>query len=64
MSLLAGDVTLWADAGGKVKGAVTRPICGHDTVAPLGGNTIQIRAIGKVTLARSFDEHLQAILFI
>jgi hypothetical protein len=32
MSLLAGDVTLWAD-GGKVKGAVTRLIRGRDAVA-------------------------------
>ena len=32
-SLLAEDVTLWADGGGKVKGAATRPIAGRRAVA-------------------------------
>jgi RNA polymerase sigma-70 factor (ECF subfamily) len=33
MDLLAEEVTLWADGGGKVKGAATRPIIGRDAVA-------------------------------
>jgi RNA polymerase sigma-70 factor, ECF subfamily len=33
MNLLAEDVTLWADGGGKVKGAATRPIAGREAVA-------------------------------
>src|SRR5438105_10645787 len=33
MNLLAEDVTLWVDSGGKVKGAATRPIRGRDAVA-------------------------------
>ncbi len=33
MNLLAEDVTLWVDSGGKVKGAATRPIHGRDAVA-------------------------------
>jgi RNA polymerase sigma-70 factor (ECF subfamily) len=33
MNLLAEDVTLWADGGGKVKGAATRSIHGRDAVA-------------------------------
>src|SRR5436309_1980611 len=33
MNLLAEDVTLWIDSGGKVKGAAMRPIAGHDAVA-------------------------------
>jgi RNA polymerase sigma-70 factor (ECF subfamily) len=33
MDLLAEEVTLWADGGGKVKGAATRPISGRDAVA-------------------------------
>lgn len=33
MSLLAEDVTLWADGGGKVKTAALRPIIGRDAVA-------------------------------
>ncbi len=33
MNLLSEDVTLWADGGGKVKGAATRPIFGRDAVA-------------------------------
>jgi RNA polymerase sigma-70 factor, ECF subfamily len=33
MNLLAEDVTLWADGGGKVRGAATRPIVGREAVA-------------------------------
>src|SRR5436309_3496545 len=33
MNLLAEDVTLWVDSGGKVKGAATRPLFGRDAVA-------------------------------
>ena len=33
MNLLAEDVTLWADAGGKIKQAALRPIRGRDAVA-------------------------------
>src|SRR6266516_4227480 len=32
-NLLTEEVTLWADGGGKVKGAATRPIFGRDAVA-------------------------------
>jgi RNA polymerase sigma-70 factor (ECF subfamily) len=32
MNLLAEDVTLWADAGGKIKQAALRPITGRDAV--------------------------------
>ena len=32
-SMLAEDVTLWADGGGRVKGAATRPIQGRTAVA-------------------------------
>src|SRR5437879_9641932 len=33
MDLLAENVTLWADAGGKIKQAALRPIVGRDAVA-------------------------------
>jgi len=33
MNLLSEDVTLWADGGGKVKGAATRPLTGREAVA-------------------------------
>src|SRR5207248_3205002 len=33
MDLLAEEVTLWADAGGKIKQAALRPISGRDAVA-------------------------------
>ena len=33
MNLLTEDVTLWADAGGKIKQAALRPITGRDAVA-------------------------------
>lgn len=31
--MLADDVALWADGGGKVRGAATRPVVGSDSVA-------------------------------
>lgn len=31
-NVLAEDVTVWADGGGKVKGAATRPVVGRDSV--------------------------------
>lgn len=33
LALLSDDVTLWADGGGKVRGAVIRPVQGRDAVA-------------------------------
>ncbi len=33
MDILSADVTLWADGGGKVKGAATRPVSGSLAVA-------------------------------
>ncbi|HEX6484423.1 MAG TPA: RNA polymerase sigma-70 factor [Ktedonobacteraceae bacterium] len=33
MNLLAEEVTMWTDGGGKVKGAATRPITGREAVA-------------------------------
>jgi len=33
VNLLAEDVTLWADGGGKARGAATRPLRGAATVA-------------------------------
>jgi len=33
IELLTDDVTLWADGGGHVRGAATRPLHGHDAVA-------------------------------
>ena len=39
MDLLAEDVTLWADSGGKVKGAASRPIVGRPEVLRYGMGT-------------------------
>src|SRR5438132_1609410 len=33
MDMLSEEVTLWADGGGKVKGAATRPLHGREAVA-------------------------------
>ena len=33
MTMLADDVTLWADGAGKIRGAATRPIAGREAVA-------------------------------
>ena len=41
LAVLAEDITLWADGGGKVKGAALRPIHGPDSVARFVGGVIQ-----------------------
>jgi RNA polymerase sigma-70 factor (ECF subfamily) len=41
MTMLADDVTLWADGGGKVRGAATRPIGGRDAVARFSVGTLR-----------------------
>jgi RNA polymerase sigma-70 factor, ECF subfamily len=52
MNLLAEDVTLWADGGGKVKGAATRSIHGRNAVARFSLGTRRFLAEGtRVELA-------------
>jgi len=41
MTMLANDVTLWTDGGGKVRGAATRPGAGRDAVARMGVGTMR-----------------------
>ncbi|HET7552062.1 MAG TPA: RNA polymerase sigma-70 factor [Gemmatimonadaceae bacterium] len=41
LAVLAEDITLWADGGGKVKGAALRPIHGADAVARFSAGVIQ-----------------------
>jgi len=41
MDLLAEEVTLWADAGGKIKTAALRPIVGRDAVARFSLGTVR-----------------------
>jgi RNA polymerase sigma-70 factor (ECF subfamily) len=40
-NMLAEDVTLWADAGGKIKQAALRPIVGRDAVARFSLGTMR-----------------------
>ena len=41
MDLLSEQVTLWADAGGKLKQAALRPIVGRDAVARFSLGTMR-----------------------
>ena len=41
MTMLADDVMLWADGGGKIKQAPLRPIAGRDAVARLSVGTLR-----------------------
>ena len=41
LAVLAEDITLWADGGGKVKGAALRPIHGADSVARFVTGVVQ-----------------------
>jgi RNA polymerase sigma-70 factor (ECF subfamily) len=45
-TLLADDVMLWADGGGKVRGAVTRPIHGRDAVARFAVGSLRLVPAG------------------
>lgn len=49
MEVLAPDVTLWADGGGKARAAGLRPILGRDKIAPLiigDGRRRPVRSLG------------------
>jgi RNA polymerase sigma-70 factor, ECF subfamily len=45
-TMLAEDVTLWADGGGKVRGAATRPLVGRDAVARFSMGTLRVAPEG------------------
>src|SRR5215218_6809154 len=50
LAVLAEDITLWADGGGKVKGAALRPIHGADAVARFViGRTAQFATADRTT---------------
>ncbi len=49
MELLAPDVTLWADGGGKARAAGLHPVLGRDRIAPLiigDGRRRPLRSLG------------------
>ena len=49
MEVLAPDVTLWADGGGKARAAGLRPVLGRDKIAPLiigDGRRRPVRSLG------------------
>jgi RNA polymerase sigma-70 factor (ECF subfamily) len=49
MTMLADDVTLWADGGGKVRGAPTRSVAGRDAVARLSVGTLRFLPEGSTS---------------
>jgi RNA polymerase sigma-70 factor (ECF subfamily) len=50
LAVLAEDITLWADGGGKVKGAALKPIHGADAVARFViGRTAQFATVDRTT---------------
>lgn len=49
MTMLAEDVTLWADGGGKVRQAPIRPIVGRDAVARLSVRTLRFLPEGATS---------------
>jgi RNA polymerase sigma-70 factor (ECF subfamily) len=48
MALLAEDVTMWADGGGKARGAALHPLSGRDTVGRFIAGSTRF-ADGKLT---------------
>ena len=49
MTMLADDVTLWADGGGKVRGAPTRSVTGRNAVARLCMGTLRFLPEGSTS---------------
>jgi RNA polymerase sigma-70 factor (ECF subfamily) len=50
LAVIAEDITLWADGGGKVPGAALRPIHGADAVARfIAGRTERTASPGRTT---------------
>jgi len=58
MNLLAEDVTFWGDAGGKVKGAATRPITGRVAVARF---FLETRNVFRRSLPKDFRVELAEV---
>jgi len=66
MNLLAEDVTFWADGGGKVKGAATRPIAGRMAVARfiLGALGVFMRSLPESSHVELAEVNRQPALII
>ena len=72
--MLAEEVTLWADGGGKIRGAATRPVSGRDAVSRflLGAKRFWQDGIlpelgevnGQTALVINLDGHVFALLTI
>ena len=73
MTLLAEDATLWADGGGKVRGAALQPVYGRQGVAlfvisatarftPTGARYSVVDVNGRPTLLISYPEGTPAIV--
>ena len=74
MQLLADDVTLWADGGGKARGAATHPLHGREVVARFvlastrfvaGDYRVEIADVnGEPAVILRTGEQAQVVLFI
>jgi RNA polymerase sigma-70 factor (ECF subfamily) len=74
LGLLAADVTMWADGGGKARGAATRPLHGREAVArfvlastrlpeePYDAEIADVN--GEPALILRTSSHILAVLFV
>jgi RNA polymerase sigma-70 factor, ECF subfamily len=72
--ILAEDVTLWADGGGQIKGAATRPVSGRDSVVRFllgskrfwttGSHLVLEEVNGETAAVVYVDDHVFGILTI
>ena len=62
MQMLSADVTLWADGGGKARGAALHPLRGREAVARFVLASIKFLPDGAVTQLSEVNGELSFIL--
>ena len=62
MTMLADDVTLWADGGGKVRGAPTRAVAGRNAVARLSVGTLRFLPAGSTSTIAEINGQLAVVI--
>lgn len=62
MSLLTEDVTMWADGGGKARGAATQPLYGRDAVTHFAQSSLRYLPPGAQAEIAEVNGQLAAIL--
>ncbi len=62
MTMLADDVTLWADGAGKIRGAATRPVVGREAVARFSISSLRFLPEGTTSEIAEINGKASAVI--